>query len=258
MAFEAFRAEGRARAPSLRRRLIYAVSVLVHGVLIGAGVAYSFWHVEELSPPMLRVTFLASAPPPPPPPPPAGGGGPARKKVTIKPKTVVQPKIAELVQPRETPKEQRKEEPKEEPKPKDDAGEKGGVKGGVAGGTVGGTVGGTIGGKLGGVVGGTPGGAGTAAPKFLPPNLGADQKLSGDMPDFPVALRRPGAVYRVLTKIWVTASGTVDKVQILKGADPQLDENVRTKVMTWRFRPLVANGLPIPFVYINSFEFKTQ
>jgi periplasmic protein TonB len=254
MAFEAFRAEGKARAPSWRRRLIYAVSVLVHGVLIGAGVAYSFWHVEELSPPMLRVTFLASAPPPPPPPPPAGGGGPARKKAPVKPKTVVQPKIAELVQPRETP----KEEPKREPKPKDEAGEKDGLKGGVAGGTVGGTVGGTLGGKPGGVVGGTPGGAGTAAPKFLPPNLGADQKLSGEMPAFPVALRRPGAVYRVLTKIWVTANGTVDKVQILKGADPQLDENVRTTVKTWRFRPLVAGGLPIPFVYVFTFDFKTE
>ena len=52
-----------------RRRLIYAASVALHVALIAAGVAYSFWHIEELTPPTVRVTFMASAPPPPPPPP---------------------------------------------------------------------------------------------------------------------------------------------------------------------------------------------
>jgi len=58
MAFEAFRAQSEAPARAGRRRLWYAVSIALHGALIAAGIAYSFWHIEELSPPLL------SEPPP--------------------------------------------------------------------------------------------------------------------------------------------------------------------------------------------------
>src|SRR5262245_47180625 len=139
MAFEAFRSQTQGR-PSHRRRVTYLLSAALHGALIVAGVAYSFWHVDELSPPMLRVTFMSATPPPPPPP---AGGGAQKKKVTVKPKQVVTPKIAEIVQPRDAP------PPKAQPKPDDDdddepAGVKGGVKGGTAGGVIGGTVGGVV------------------------------------------------------------------------------------------------------------------
>src|SRR6187431_733927 len=115
MAFEAFRAQA-APARAGRKRLWYALSIAFHGALIAAAVAYSFWHIEELSPPLLKITFLSAAPrPPPAAPPPAGGGAAAKKKVTVKPKPVVVPK-PEIVQPKELPK---KEEPKEEPKAED-------------------------------------------------------------------------------------------------------------------------------------------
>src|SRR5262245_11660796 len=104
MAFEAFRAQSETPAESARKSLWYLGSLAFHGALIVVGIAYSFWHVEELSPPLLKVTFLSSAAPPPPPaPPPPAGGGAARKKVTIKPKLVVQK--PEIVQPKEIPKE---------------------------------------------------------------------------------------------------------------------------------------------------------
>jgi len=45
---------------------------------------------------------------------------------------------------------------------------------------------------------------------------------------------------------------------ILGFADPQLDEGVVTTVKTWRFRPNLANNVPIPFCSTNMFEFKTQ
>jgi len=114
MAFEAFRAQSKAPPVAARRRLTYAFSIALHAGLIAFGIAYSFWHIEELSPPTLKVTFMSGAPPPPPPPPPpAGGGAAAKKKVAVKPKVVVQPKPTDIVQPREVPK---KAEPKEEPK----------------------------------------------------------------------------------------------------------------------------------------------
>jgi protein TonB len=242
MAFEAFRAQSEAPARSGRRSLWYAISVAFHGALIVVGIAYSFWHIEELSPPLLKVTFLSAAPPPPPAPPPPAGGGAAKKKVTIKPKLVVQK--PEIVQPKEIPKEAPKEAPKAE-----DHGEKDGVKGG----TIGGTAGGTIGGTMGGVVGAPP-----AAPKFLPPNMAKQQLLSGPEPDFPPSLNHGGNIYRVLVKICVSTAGGVDKVMLMKGADSLLDENVLSKVKTWRFRPLLANNVAVPFCYPATFEFKSH
>ena len=94
--------------------------------------------------------------------------------------------------------------------------------------------------------------------KFLAPNIGAGQKQAGDDPPFPPSLRRAGAVYHVLAKICVTTTGTVDKVSILKGADPSLDDGVLRIVKGWRYRPYTANGTPIPFCYPMNFEFRGE
>src|SRR5688572_28039248 len=101
MAFDAFLKQDLAR-PKKWRRITFTVSLALHGVLLAVGAVYSFWHVEELSPPSVTVTFLAGIPPSPPPPPP-----PKRKKTQVKPKVpteIVQPKPDAVVQP--PPKEQ--------------------------------------------------------------------------------------------------------------------------------------------------------
>src|SRR5215831_12787114 len=111
MAFEAFRAQSEAPIRAGRRSIWYGLSIAFHGALLAVGIAYSFWHVEELSPPLLKVTFMSAAPPPPPAAaPPAGGGAAPKKKIVVK-KTIAEPK-PELVQPKETPKEEPKEQPK--------------------------------------------------------------------------------------------------------------------------------------------------
>ncbi|HET6148580.1 MAG TPA: energy transducer TonB [Polyangia bacterium] len=259
MAFEAFLQRDDAR-PRRRRRLTFTVSVIVHAALLAGGVAYSFWRVEEISPPTVRVTFLSSAPPPPapPPPPPAGGGDAApRKKNPTTPRTT----LTTLVQPKIVP--PKKEEPRDQPPDDDDpdqaiaGGTKGGTKGGVIGGELGGVIGGTVGGTVGGVVGGQAGPK-AAAPKMLAPQMGALQKQSGDDPDFPAVLRRSGMVYVVLTKICVSRLGTVDSVSILKGTDPTLDNNVVSAVRGWRYRPLLADSNAVPFCYFGRFEFKAN
>jgi protein TonB len=253
MAFEAFRAQSEAPARSRRKALWYAVSIAFHGALIAAGVAYSFWHIEELSPPRLKLTFMSAAPPPPPAAPAAAAGGQARKKIQIKPKAVTLPKT-ELVQPRETPKQ---EPPKEAPTATaEDQGDKGGDKGGKIGGAPNGTALGTVGGT-----GTTPGGKVGAPPapsKFLPPNIGEGQKLSGGKPDFPPSLRKPGAVYRLLVKVYVDVSGNVEKLTLMKGDDPLLNQSVLEKLKTWKFRPFMVNGIPAPFSYPQAIEFRTE
>jgi periplasmic protein TonB len=257
VAFEGFRAQSTARPR--RNRLTLVLSIAFHGALLAAGIAYSFWHIDELTPPSVKVTFLSAAPPPPPPPPPPGGGGGAKHRVVQKPK-ITPTKTPEIVQPRETPKEQPKETKVADNEP---GGVKGGVKGGVIGGTVGGTIGGTIGGQIGGkpggTIGGTIGGTGTgAARKFLPPNMGALQKQSGDAPVFPPSLRSAGALYVVSAKICVTRGGDVESVSLMQRADPLLDDNVVRAVKGWRYRPLLADGIPVPFCYFGRFEFRGQ
>jgi outer membrane biosynthesis protein TonB len=108
-------------------------------------------------------------------------------------------------------------------------------------------------------VGGTAAGPPSAAPvgaRFLPPQMGAAQKLSGPDPDFPAVLRTTaGMKYSVKAKVCVGLGGSVDGVVILKHGPPMLDGSVTSAVKTWRFRPLVANGTPVPFCYFANFDF---
>ena len=67
MAFDGFRGQSQAQ-PRAGRRITVALSIAFHGALLAAGVAYSFWHIDELTPPSVKVTFLTAAPPPPPTP----------------------------------------------------------------------------------------------------------------------------------------------------------------------------------------------
>jgi protein TonB len=264
MAFEAYLQQATVR-PRWSRRITAVVSVMAHAIALMVAIAYSYWHVEELKPPRVEVMLIAAAaaPPPPPPPPPLGGGAatPIKHKV-VRPKVEVAK--TEIVQPKELPKQEPvpepKETPKEEPKETKSAGDAppgpgdpNGVKGGVAGGVKGGTVGGVVGGT------GTAAVSAAAPPaKFLPPAMGAQQKISGADPDFPPHLRHPGVTYVVMAKIVVNASGAVESVTLQKRAEPTLDELVVAAVKKWRFRPLVANGKPIPFSYFGRFEFKSE
>ena len=117
--FEAYVNQNKSK-PRIARALTGSLSLTVHGGLIIAGLIYSFWHVDVLSPPTVTVTFLQATPPPPPPPPPKKKA--ASKAKTVATKEVVQPRANQIVQPKV-------KEEREEKEEKDD-----GVEGGVAGG----------------------------------------------------------------------------------------------------------------------------
>lgn len=254
------------RPPSRARPIILVLSIVAHALAAAAAIAYSFWHVEELSPPVVTVTFVsaAAAPLPPPPPPPLGGDGAAPKHHAVaRPRVEAHPKIPELARPKIAPEPtvapiEPPKEVKETPAVRapdeatGDAAKSGtAVKGGVAGGAKGGVVGGTVGGT-----GAKPTAMGT--PKLYPPQIGTQQKLSGPDPDFPSYLARAGARYLVLAKICVGVSGAVDGVTLLKRAQPTLDDNVVKTVKGWRFRPMTANNTPVPFCYVGQFDFKSE
>jgi protein TonB len=175
----------------------------------------------------------------------------------------VAPKVPEIVQPKVEPKtEAVVTAPKEAPAA---------AKSDTAGGTTAGPGGpgvphGAKGGAANGVAGGVEGGSGTRSTptptstlaKFLPPRMGEQQKLSGAQPEFPTHLAVAGARYQVMAKICVNTSGGVESVSLLKRAHPTLDNNVAATVKTWRFRPLMANGIPVPFCYFGQFDFKSE
>lgn len=267
---------GRTRAAATERtdrswrRATVAISVVVHVVAGLAAVAYSFWHIEEVTPARVTVTFIsaASLPAPPPPPPPLASGAAAsaapKHRPTARLKTNPTPALVPD-KPTPTPVVETLaripvvETPREAPAGDAHAKVGNGDSTGPGEGTGKGPKGpGTT--PCNGpscVAHGTPGAA-AGPPKFLPPQMGAQLKVSGAEPDFPAFLRRPGATYLVLAKICVGVSGAVDSVTLQKRADPTLDNNVGAAVKAWRFRPMTANGTPVPFCYFGRFEFKSD
>jgi periplasmic protein TonB len=203
--------------PSWKRRALLTGSLALHGIALIVLVVYSFIHVEEITPPVLSLTFF-SAPPPPPPPPP-----PAKKKTEVKhiEKKIVTPTtIPQLVQPKQ-----------EETKDEDD-GEEGGVEGGVAGGVKGGVVGGTVGGTLGGT--GAP-----QKPKNVPPHVLDTEKISGETPHLPdiVKIQRKGTGEAVwMGKVCVDSGGRVNQVSTIQGI-PGADNAIVDALRGWRFKP---------------------
>jgi protein TonB len=232
MAFDAFLFQDKAKSQGNKLlRVGIMVAVIFESTMLSAFGVQSLWHVDELSPPNVAVTFLSGTPPPPPPPPP-----PKKKKSnpTPKPTQIVQPKANAIVQPKE------KEEPEEE-----DEGEEGGVEGGVAG----------------GVVGAVPVQQETA--KFLPPSVGKGQMIS-DMqndpryrPHLPPALNRAGMVVWGLFKLCVTAQGTVGSVQVLKSADKLVDNEWVALIKTLQHRPYSIGGRPVPYCYPLRLEVRS-
>ena len=243
MAFEQFLTPP--KPPSRWRRLTYVISISLHVAVLIAGGVRSVWHVEEISPRGVAVTFLAglTTPPAPPPPPP-----PAKQAVATplkKPKPRVEPpKPDEVVQPREEPVE---EQPAE-------AGGDEGEPEGVAAGAENGIIGGVVGGVEAAAAPAPPKPAAEPPPLNISPRLGAGQRLS-DLtdpqyrPSLPPALNRPGMVVRGFFKICVSREGQVSDVKMLNSPEPEVANGWTTVIRRWQYRPLTIDGKPTRFCH---------
>ena len=247
MPFEAVLAREGPR-PRWRKQASLTVSVLVHGALVIAGISYSLWHVEELSPPPTMVTLHLGALPPPPPPPP-----PARKRTSAKATTKTREKVDTLVQPKEPAKQ---EVEKDESAADQDDGQDDGVAGGVRGGVQGGVVGGVLG----------------AAPP-PPPSRDTGPKELLQLPrglllidpnedeyriKLPRGLDRSGIKFSARLRICVSAQGSVTDVRIVQGADPAIDPQFPVVMRRWRYRPFMVDGRPVPFCYPIQYELSAR
>jgi protein TonB len=228
------------------RQLTYAVSISLHLAVLMAGGMRSFWHVDEISPRGVVVTFLsgmATPPAPPPPPPPAQKATATR--IRAKPTEVARPKKPEeVLQPRE--------QPVEEP-PTEEGGAEGepdGVAAGVENGLAGGVVGAAA-------VEAPPPPVAPArerAPMMLGPKVGTSQRLSDVndprfRPSLPPHLNRPGIIVRGLFKICVSTQGQVSDVKMVSSAEPDVASGWTDVIRLWQYRPFTLDGRPTPFCH---------
>ena len=184
-------------------------------------------------PTMMAFVAEASTPPPPPPPPPPAAKSPGPASA--------QPAPSPGAAPVEPPSTIQPERPTDE----GDIGVPGGVEGGIPGGVVG------------GVVGGLPGDIPPPPPPAPPPprapvRVGGQietpalvRKVDPIYPDVAVSARIRGVV---ILEANVDRDGRVIDVKVLRTANRLLDDAAITAVRQWRYRPLILNGSPEPFI----------
>src|SRR5712691_8522583 len=87
--------ESQHRKGTGKKPLTFAVSLIIHVIVIGTVVAASLWFVEEVPEPPIPVQFYAAAPPPPPPPaaPKAAPQKPQPKPTPTTPQRVTAPTV---------------------------------------------------------------------------------------------------------------------------------------------------------------------
>jgi hypothetical protein len=259
MAFETFLKQ-RAVEPRLRRwrGITYTLSLSLHASLLAVMLVRSYWVVDELQPRGAQVTLHMVFVPPPPPAAPE----PAKPNVEAKPKVVAAqrprvepvPSPSELVQPTPAPKEE--EPPSAEAPAAVDEG--GGVAGGVVGGVAGLEVAPAIVAAPIAAVVPQP----DPTPIMLSPNVGVGQRLSDISeprfrPQLPPSLTAIGAVVWGLFRICVTNGGRVKNVDVLKSADPLVDDAWIEVIRRWEYRPYSVAGRPVPFCHATRIEVRT-
>lgn len=238
--------------PNWKRRWLSIASIFLHGAVGAAVIGYTFFHVEEIAPPALSLTFFNSAPPPPPPPPPPAGGSsspqqPKTKKIEIK------PDVSKLVQPTEV--KPVEEKPKETPtEDSNEKGEEGGEKGGVVGGEKGGEKGGEIGGQKGGVLGSTGTGHGGQGGKNVAQFVLAASKIEAPNPSTPDWFYNEyrGRSARGTYRLCVGTDGRVVSMDTLGALPGDMNSHVIEHVKAkWKFKPQ-------PFVVCAQWVFDFQ
>ena len=245
--FESYLDRGKKR--SLRSRaLTLSLSVLLHGGGVGLLIFMSLFHVEELPEPSVTVTFFSVAPPPPPPPPPrAPAATKPKKKRRVRRPT---PKPMDVQPPEKPPPPKKDKEPEPEPEPA--AGQAEGVEGGVEG----------------GVPGGVPRPGAKPKPKkkeepkkpvYVRRQVVEKFKISGTMPQYLPAARMAKVQGVVIVRLCLKVDGTADMAatKILKGLDA-LNEEILSKVRTWRYKPYLIDGVATPVCFPVKFVFRFQ
>jgi len=240
------------RRPSTPRGIVpMLMSWALHAIAIGAVVALSVFHADQLpEAPREVLAYVEAVPAAPPPPPPPAAAPAARRPATPRPRPVPRPVPSAPVP-----------APLEEPiglgppvdvafDVFDEEGEFGGVEGGVPGGVVG------------GVVGGLPD---APPPPPPPPRAERPPVRTGGALEAPALIKRVAPVYPdvavnariegvVILEATVGRDGRVEDVRVLRGV-PFLDQAAVDAVRQWQYEPLLLNGKPERFILTVTLNF---
>ncbi|MFH0921084.1 MAG: TonB-dependent receptor [Fibrobacterota bacterium] len=75
---------------------------------------------------------------------------------------------------------------------------------------------------------------------------------------YPAEALKAGIEGSVLVDIFVTDSGRVDSIKVLKGLSPALDSAAMAAVQRFRYRPAMAGGLPVPVFLQYEYRFSVS
>ena len=77
--------------------------------------------------------------------------------------------------------------------------------------------------------------------------LSAPERVHFVRPDYPEIARMAKLSGLVIVEARIGVDGRVEQTKVLRGV-PVLDEAVLAAVSQWRYRPLLLNGVPTPFI----------
>lgn len=234
--------------PFRDRRVVSTIfSVMTHLGLLGVGVAAALFVItDELPEVRSMVASVAEVPAPPPPPPPAAS---APRPKSDAARSAPAPKPGQLVMPVEVPAEIA-------PESGIYLGEEGGVPGGVEGGIPGGVLGGVLGGLM------------PEAPPPLP-ELAKPKpiRIGGDVqppalvhyvaPIYPEPAVWANSSGLVILEASVNERGDVTDVKVLRSIK-LLDQAAIDAVKQWRYKPVLLNGIPHPFILTVTVTFSIR
>ena len=220
------------RRPSWTRRGLLIGSLALHGVAALGLAAGSWFHVVELTPPLLAVVFRSA---PELPPPPAGRAKPPERPVRSK---QPQSKAAASPPPDSVP-------PAEDPGERDDSGPPDGSR--------------RLDSDQRSLAPCPTGNCGVEAPaprpRNLPPHALDAQRIAGALPHLPASVigaRRGLGEATFTARLCLDQTGAVSSVTVLAGI-PGADAAIVSTLHGWRYRPQ-----PIPVCFITQLVYDVE
>ena len=77
-------------------------------------------------------------------------------------------------------------------------------------------------------------------------------------PKYPPTLRNENVEGEVVLYAIIRRDGSVDSIQLLKGVEPELDQNAMEALARWRFRPATRGGVPVELEAVVHIPFRNS
>ena len=96
-----------------------------------------------------------------------------------------------------------------------------------------------------------------AEPVQVGSGVAASLRVYDTFPSMPAPLRGPGAHHLVTVNICVSERGSVNRIQISAPAGTTaLEHALREAISTWRYRPFMLQGAPVPFCHLLRLRYQ--